>query len=420
MEDTYSILKEHMGDMISESSMAEKLIQGLEARQKATLDNLPKYGKWSIIIGIAILVIGITIQILTGTLPNEQFQLINSLKTPTIGGILTFFFTIIAFIINAVFAVWAVSFIPYFAYKSYKASRQIKIPLRTNSSKWIQLFASVFLPIIAFSIFASNVPTTNSSFLINLSFQDFLTILIGALVTWGILYVTVKFIPLKYIVVHLTIYSLLLYAVIFFAYILGFGTITYGAVLGMMLFLMFSSNKLGEITRRISIYDIDSNIADKLTAVSNRENTIKVKEAEADVGKLDRELGNRVENLKNEEEISKQLQQIKTSQLEINSKVGKTKLDIFNKKLDLYNRLFTIISEEYEVKVNEELPDLLGTFKENVKNMSAKELGERMDAIINQVNSSLDSIPKGLDNLRLEMKKATKELKDATQELKNE
>lgn len=124
--------------------------------------------------------------------------------------------------------------------------------------------------------------------------------------------------------------------------------------------------------------------------------------------------------MKNEEEISKQLQQIKTSQIEINSKVGKTKLDIFNKKLDLYNQLFTIISDEYEIKVNEELPRLLGTFKENVKNMSAKELGDRMDAIISQVNSSLDSIPKGLDNLRLEMKKATKELKDATQELKNE
>jgi hypothetical protein len=420
MKETYSILKEHIGDIVTESSMADKLILGLEERQKATLENLPKYGKNTFIIGVLILIIGISIQAYTGNLPNEQYQLINSLKNPSIGGILSFFFTIIAYVINAVFAVWAVSFIPYFAFKSYKASQTIKIPLRTNASKWIQLFASVFLPIIAFSIFATSIPATNTSFVINLDFQDFLVIAIGALMSWLILYFSIKFIPLKYLVVHLTIYSLLLYSVIFFAYILGFGTLTYGAVLGMLLFIMFSSNKLGEITRRISIYDIDSSIADKITAVSNRENIIKVKEAEADVGKLDRELENRVEKLRNEEDISKQLQQITSSRIEINSKVGKTKLDIFNKKLDLYNQLFTIISDEYEVKVNEELPGLLSSFKSEVKNMSAKELGERMDAIISQVNSSLDSIPKGLDNLRIEMKKATKELKDATEELKEE
>lgn len=420
MEEKHSIIDEQLDDIISEPSMADKLIQGLDARQKATLDSLPKYGKYTIIIGILILIIGITVQILTGNLPSEQFQLVKSLQNPSIGGILSFFFTIVAYIINAVFAVWAVSFIPYFALKSYKASMKIKIPLKTNASKWIQLFASVLLPIIAFSIFASNIPSTNSSFIIKLTIYDFLIILLSSVIIWGILFLTVKLIPLKYIVVHLTIYSLLLYSIIFFAYILGFGTLTYGAVLGMMFFLMFSPNKLGEITRRVSIYDIDSNIADKLNAVSDRENIIKVKEAEADVGKLDRELGNRVEKLKNEEEISKQLQQIRASQIEINSKVGKTKLDIFNKKLDLYNSLFTIISNEYEVKVNKELPELLSNFKSNVKNMSAQELGKRMDAIINQVNSSLDSIPKGLDNLRIEMKKATKELKEATQELKNE
>lgn len=420
MEKEYTILNEHFGEMNSNATMADKLIRGLDERQQASLENLPNYGKVTTVIALVILTLGIGIQALTGTLPNEQIQLVKALQRPSIGGVLSFALTLIAHIINAVFAIWATSFIPYFALKSYKASQKIKIPLRTNVSKWIQLFAAVFLPVFAFAIFASNFPGSNAHFIVNLNLNDALLIISGTLIVWIVLYTTVKFIPLKLVVIHLTIYSMLLYSVIFCAYILGFGTITYAAVLGMMFFLMFSSNKLGEVARRISIYDIDSTIADKVSAVSNRENTIKVKEAEADVSKLDQELGNRVEKLNSEEDVNKRLQQIKSTRLEFNSKVGKTKLEILNKKLDFYNQLFSSLSEEYDLKVTDELPTLLKDFKTNVKNMSPQQLSETMDDIINRVNISLDTIPKGLDNLRVEMKKATKELQEATEELNRE
>lgn len=413
-------MNESISNILSSPSMADKLIFGLDERQKTTLKDLPKYAKNSVIFGIIVLIIGLTIQIITNNLPNEQLQLVNSLQNPTVGGIISIFFTIIAYVINAVFAVWAVSFVPYLTLKAFKASQKINIPLRTNSAKWLQLFAAVFLPIIAFAIFASNIPATNSSFIINLTAEDLILIVLSASIVWIILFVSIKLIPLKFVVIHLTIYSLLLYIVIFFSYILGFGTITYGAVLGMIFFIMFSSNKLGEIINRISIYDISSDLIEKITLVSNRENIIKVKEAEADISKLDRELGNRISNLKNEEEVSKQLQQIKASQIEINSKISKAKLDIFNKKLDLFNGLFTILSEEYGVKANEELPALLGNFKTNVKTMSSVDIEKQINNIINQVNSSLDTIPKGLDNLKTEMNKATKELKEATEELKRD
>lgn len=417
MEKDNSIIKEQFGDLVTNPSMADTLIKGLEDRQQSIIKTLPKYGKRTVLIGIVILIVGIAIQVFTGNLPGKQLQLVNSLQSPTIGGILSLFFTAFAYIINAVFAVWAVSFIPFFALKSFKASQTIKIPLRINSSKWIQLFAAVFLPIIAFSIFATSIPSTNSYFIINLDLKDFLYILIGTIVTWMILFFSVKWISLRFVVIHLTIYSMLLYSVIFFAYILGFGTITYGAVLGMIFFLMFSSEQLGEIIKRVSIYDIDSSIAEKISNVSKRENTIKVKEAELDVSKLDRELGNRVSRLENEKAVSKQLQKIKESQIEINSKVAKAKLDIFNKKLDLFNGIFTILSEEYGVKANKELPALLNNFKVNVKNLTAGDIEKQINKIISQVNSSLDTIPKGLDNLKIEMKKATKELKEATEEL---
>ena len=413
-------MDETINDILSTPSMADKLIVGLEERQKVTLKGLPRYAKNSIIFGIVVLIIGLAVQFITKNLPNEQLQLVNSLQNPTVGGIFSLFFTVIAYIINAVFAVWAVSFVPYLTLKAFKASQKVKIPLRTNSAKWIQLFAAVFLPIIAFAIFASNIPATSSSFVINLTLEDLLIIIASAAIIWVVLFFPVQLIPLKLVVIHLTIYSLLLYVVVFFSYILGFGTITYGAVLGMIIFIMFSSDKLGEIVNRISIYDINSDIAEKISLVSNRENTIKVKEAEADISKLDRDLGNRISSLKNDEEVSKQLQQIKASQIEINSKIGKAKLDIFNKKLDLFNGIFSILSDEYGVKANEELPALLNSFKSNVKTMTAIDIEKQINNIINQVNSSLDTIPKGLDNLRLEMNKATRELKEATEELKKD
>src|SRR5688572_9970692 len=212
--------RDQFRDIVKDISMAEQLINGLEERQRETLKELPKYGKLTLYFGMGILTVGLIVQIVTGSIPNDQLQLFQSLKSPTIGGILSLFFTAVAYLVNGVFAVWAVSFIPYLAIRVYKVSQSVKIPLRLNSAKWIQLFSATFLPIIAFAIFASNIPSNTSSFVIKFTYTDGLVILGGGLLCWGILSVATHFIPMKYIVIHLTIFSILLYAVIFFAYIL--------------------------------------------------------------------------------------------------------------------------------------------------------------------------------------------------------
>lgn len=414
----FNILNRHFDEIIKDKTTAEQLINGLEARQRETMKDLPRYGKLTLYFAIVILVVGLLVQALTGSIPNDQLQLFQSLKSPTIGGILSVFFTVVAYLVNALFAVWAVSFIPYIAIRAYKVSQKVKIPLRLNSSKWIQLFAATFLPIIAFAIFATNIPGNNaSSLVIKFTYMDGIYIVGGGALCWLILYGATHFIPLKYIVIHLTIFSSLLYAVIFSAYILGFGTITYAAVLGMIAFLMFSSSMLGEIARRVSIYDLDSNITDKVSNVSNRENLIKLKEAETDVSKLENELESKVQKIDSEVQINEQLRKIRTTRIEFNAKVNETKLDSFNKKLDFLNQIYTVLADEYKLKVDQELPTMIGAFKQNVKNMTPEELSETMNGIIKQVNSSLDTIPQGLDNLKIEMRKATKELKQATDDL---
>lgn len=420
MEQEFDILNKHFGDIIKDKSMAEQLINGLDERQRKTLRELPRYGKFTLFIALTILLVGVVVQFATGSIPNDQLQLFQSFKSPTIGGILSVFFTVVAYLVNALFAVWAVSFIPHIAFRAYKVSQQVRIPLRLNSSKWIQLFSATFLPIIAFAIFATNIPSNNASFIIQFTYMDGLIIIGGGAICWLILYGATHFIPLRYIVIHLTIFSSLLYAVIFFAYILGFGTITYSAVLGMIAFLMFSSNKLGEIARRVSIYDIENSIADKVASVSNRENLIKLKEAETDVSKLESELENKVQKIDSEVQINEQLRKIKTTRIEFNAKVNETKLDSFNKKLEFLNQIYSVLADEYKLKVNQELPNMIGSFKNDVKHMTPQELSDTMNNIINQVNISLDTIPQGLDNIRIEMQKATKELRRATEDLAND
>jgi hypothetical protein len=174
---------------------------------------------------------------------------------------------------------------------------------------------------------------------------------------------------------------------------------------------------LGEIARRVSIYDIDSNITDKVSAVSNRENLIKLKEAETDVSKLENELESKVQKIDSEVQINDQLRKIRTTRIDFNAKVNETKLDSFNKKLEFLNQIYTVLADEYKLKVDQELPSMIGSFKQNVKIMTPEELSATMNKIIQQVNSSLDTIPQGLDNLKIEMRKATKELKQATDDL---
>ena len=420
METDFNIIKQHFGDLASDPTMAEKLINGLEERQRETMKELPKYAKRTVYIALAVLVLGLGIQAITKNLPSDQLLLIQSLKRPTIGGILSVFFTVVAYLVNAVFAVWSLSFIPYVALRAYKVSQKVKLPLRLNSSKWIQLFAATFLPIIAFAIFATNIPDNGSSSIIKFTYADLAVIFGGGALCWLILYLITHYIPLRYVVVHLTIISCLLYAVIFFAYMLGFGTATYAAVLGMIAFLMFSSDKLGEIARRITIYDIDNNIADKVFSVSNRENVIKLKEAETDMAKLENNLEGKVQKIDNEVLINEQLRKIKTKSIEFNAKVNETKLESFNKKLIFLNEIYAVLSDEYKLKVDNELPTMISNFKANAKTMTPQQLSGTMNNIIKQVNESLDTIPQGLDNIKIEMKKATKELKQATEDLAND
>lgn len=413
----FNSIKNQFEEIFINQSTADKLINAIEERQKQTLFRLPKYGKTTFYVAIIILAVGFIIQAISKNIPNDQIQLFKSLRNPTIGGILSIFFTVVAYIINALFAVWALSFIPYISLRAYKVSQQVMIPLRLNSSKWIQLFAATFLPIIAFAIFASNMPQTDVSFVIKFTYQDGIVILTGGLAVWIILWASTRFISFKYIVIHLTIFSIILYVTIFFAYILGFGTVTYCVVLGMMFFLMFSADKFAEIAKRVSIYDIDNNIVEKISSVSVRENMIKIKEAETDVRKLENELKGKVKQLDNEVQISEQLQKIKSTRINFNNKVNETKLDSFNQKLDFFNRLYTILSDEYKLKVGQELPAAINRFQKDVKNMTPLQLNESMNSIITEVNTSLDAIPKGLESIKIQMKEATRQLREATEEL---
>ncbi len=411
-------IKDALSDILGNNSMAEKLVNGLDTRQRQTLLELPKYFWLTFWISIGILILGFSLQVYNKSLPQDQVRLLKSLQNPTIGGVMSAFFTLVAYIVNSLFAVWALSFIPYISLRAYQVSTKVVIPLRLNSSKWIQLFAATFFPILLFAIVSSNVDQVNNALIIQFTSTDAIIIFVGSLAVWGILWITTHYIPLKYIVIHLSTFSILLYATIFLVYILGYGTVTYAAVIGILLFLMFSFNKLGEIARRVSIYDIDNSIADKIMAVSSRENAIKVTEAEIDVRKLENVIDGKMKKLNNEDKINEQLQKIRETSISFNNRVNETKLDAFNQKLEFLNQLYTILSEEYKLKVDQELPQMIQEFKQNVKNLSQKELSNQMQTILNHVNVSIDTIP--LDNLKLEMRKASKELKQATEELANE
>ena len=151
-QDSINIIKDHFGDLLPTSSMAEKLINGLEERQRETLKDLPKYGRTTLYVALGILLFGLAIQIFNGSIPNDQLQLFKSLKSPTIGGILSLFFTVVAYAVNAIFAVLAVSFIPYLTLKAYKVSMtrlNTKLRLVSRPSRKSTALSAIISPMIS-------------------------------------------------------------------------------------------------------------------------------------------------------------------------------------------------------------------------------------------------------------------------------
>jgi len=79
-------------DTKSISTMAIKIIDGLEERYQKTTKALPSYARWIFFLASGILILGLGLQTITNNLSNDQLVLIQSLKTHTIGSIVAFFY----------------------------------------------------------------------------------------------------------------------------------------------------------------------------------------------------------------------------------------------------------------------------------------------------------------------------------------
>jgi hypothetical protein len=181
--------------------------------------------------------------------------------------------------------------------------------------------------------------------------------------------------------------------------------------------LTFNFQALDEIGRRITIYDIDTNIAEELNnsakyfqSVKVKEDEIKVKELELEYKEKQNSQKQKLQKVQNQETVIEQLKEIEDTKLKFSSQVNETQLKVFNKKSGLLNSMYEILSKEMDKRMDEEIPNRIKALQDNAKNYTPKELQEKMSLIFQEMEASLNGIPEGLANLRNEMDEVIKQI----------
>jgi hypothetical protein len=315
------------------------------------------------------------------------------------------------------YVIWTLSFIPYIAYQAHQTGLKYKIGVGSRSFRWLQLYAATFLPMITFALAWNSFPSSAPVDFYVSTLKDGFFILAGAAIVFACLFFSVRKIPSKLLVIHVSIVSILLYTSLFLSYGFGYGIASFATLFGILGYLTFNFQELDEIGRRITIYDIDTNIADELNnsakyfhSVKVKEDAIKVKELELEYKEKQNFQKQKLQKVQNQENVIEQLKQIEETRIKFGNQVNETQLKVFNKKSILLNDMYEILSKELDKRMDEEIPNRIKALQENAKNYTPKELQESMSAIFKEMESSLNGIPEGLANLRSEMDEVIKQI----------
>jgi hypothetical protein len=418
------------------------LVEVLQERQQKLLALMPNYARrvtswaiWGFVIYlmfplmqklVALITVLVTsprssISDIIVALGNE-LQKIFVVSNFTLGSLISIVLSLFSNVIMWAFVIWSLSFVPYLAYHSYKLSQEARSKLATRPLKWVQLFASTFLPMAAFAIAWNSTATHTSDIVVQIrSMEEAVILAIGTIIVAGFLFAINFIVPANAIAIRLSLFSALIYASLFLAYGQGYSVASFAMLFGILFYLIFASEQIEEMGRRIVIYDLDPSIAKKVdvinariqelqitrdeTVLSERENRMLQEQAKAK-GKL--------AESQMEQRLGEQLSEIQTKKIELVHKMNQAQIELLEQKINMLGIAFDIISKEYSTKLTQDFPKQLEELREAARTLPPQELYAKMDAFMRGMNLLLEGLPETFSELKAQLLKAASDLEKQT------
>lgn len=407
--------------ILPKSSQGSGLLELLEDRQKYILSKMPSFFKNTIIIALVGFVITFILQWITNSLPPDRYGLV-SLTQPTLGSIMAVILSLLSVLIMWVFVIWSLFFIPFVSYNAYKAAQHSRLPIGNKPFRWVQLYATTFLPMSIFAIAWSSYATEASNFTTRLAgVTDFVIVIFGAILVAVIIWGANLLVPSRLLALRLALFSTLLYATLFIAYGGGYSLASYAMLFGILGYLTFDQEKIEELGRRIATYDLDSRVAEQLNdiAIKNQklqstQDEINAKEAELQTKYKLQEQEIRSLNVENQLELQVQLSSIKKEKAVFNRQSNEALLMLFQQKANLINNMYSVLSSELSDRMDEQIPKRIKDLQENAKSYDPLELQNKMQELMDEMNNGLKALPEGLKALQCEMLETAKQIEAQT------
>jgi hypothetical protein len=411
--------QEKGNDMSANQNIQDGPLAVLEKRQKTTLDKMSPFVYTTILIAAG----GFTL-IFLAKLAKDLFS--NNIPTISfsLGDVISLILTLFANIIIWLFVIWSLSAIPYISYQSFKSSQMIPSSMITKPFKWVQLSAATFLPMIIFAVawisFAAN---ENIDIITKINLNELAFVFAGAVLIVLILVLVNHLVPASHAEIRLNIISFILYLSLFLTYGWGYSPVSYSMVFGILFYFAFGggTNSMGEMLRRIAIYDVDAKVADKLEDILKRHQDLRVVEDEARLReqeflaqKEENRQKEKITQLVSDDQLNQQLSHVREKKIELNQKVNEAEIAILDKKILLLGQMFDILSSELNQRMASKIQDHIKSLSANAKGLSPVELNVQMNQLIAQMDQSLEGIPESLEDLRTQLLVTAKAIEDQT------
>jgi hypothetical protein len=433
----------------------------LQQRQQRLLSLMPNYARrmifWAILGFLVYLFLQLIARLFWLPLPPNLSQLspqdivaslFNELKkifaveNLSLGSAISAVLSLFSNVVMWAFVLWSLTFVPFLAYNSYKLSHETKSDLTTRPLKWVQLFASTFLPMAAFAIAWNSITNRGSNIVVQIrSVEEAIILVVStAIITIALFLIngglpagstTNRFpllsvfingiVPIDAIAIRLSLLSALIYASLFLAYGQGYSVASFAALFGILFYLMFASGQIEEMGRKIVIYDLDPNVAQKLDVINAKFDQLRVTRDETALSQRETQVLQEQAKAKSklvesqvEQRLSRQLSEIQSRKIELVEKVNQTQIDMLEQKIKMLSSMFDVASKEFETKLELEFPQKLDELREKAKTLSPQDLYARMDALMKDMNPILEGLPETLGELRTQLLNAANELETQT------
>jgi hypothetical protein len=375
------------------------LLDTLKKRQDLVMARILTFLSVTSVLALSGFFVTSIIQWFTGTMPTQHRGLI-TISNPTLGVLIALLLTLVSVLVMWIFVFWSLFLIPFITIQAYRVSRRFEIPAGTKVLRWAQLWISTFLPIAIFAVVWNSIANPDVNAKLNIqSLEDLIIVAVGAVVVVALLW-CINLIPSRFVTIHIPLLSSLLYTTLFITYGWGFGLASNSMLFGVLIYLTFGLDKFEELARRITIYDIDPEVADKLGALLTQ---VQMAEAQRDTTKV-KELAFEVKKEKLE-------QMGKSSQIEMDEFL----LEMLQSRFDRAQETFDILSSAMSKKLDEKIQKEIEKLRKEAASLGQEELSKRTSAIMAQINSASKDIPDQLQIVRDQVIDAGKQYQEELQ-----